>query len=203
MRITFALAPAALLVALPFLPQDPVPEDGTGGDDEIEITDDAPTAGASGFFDSERERIEELIDGTWILQAYQPQEFLFDSENIQGLAIFRDGYMSVNMIAQTFVPEFLGDGGQLYVQGGTHRYRISEFLELQTATMIGFSNFQDVEDVALEPSGFPREYRIDIDEAGVELRMTGQDETVLIWSRLTETEFPAGSLEALDMFRGK
>jgi hypothetical protein len=197
MRPTHVLVPLALLLALPLLPQEPAP----GGDPAPE--EEAPRSGFDAFFADERARIEKEIEGTWVLQEFQPADFLFDAENIRGVAMFRDGYLSLNIMAQTFVPEFLGDGGQLWVQGGAHRYRISEFLELQTAVVFAFQNLSDDEELVVEASGTPREYRVDIDAEGATLTMTNTDGARLVWSRMAPTEFPVGSLDALEQLRGR
>jgi hypothetical protein len=191
MRPYLALAPLALLLALPPARQDPPAQDET------------PKPGLTTFLERERVRIEKEIEGTWLLMTYQPPTALFNPENIRGVAMFRDGYLSVNIMAQTFVPEFLGDGVQLFVQGGAHRYRISEFAELQTAAIVAFQNLADEDELVVEPSDLPREYKVAIDPDGGTLSLTSSYGSRLTWSRLKPTAFPSESLDALNAVRGR
>jgi hypothetical protein len=159
--------------------------------------------GIASFTEDKRARIEQALEGVWMLVRYDPADLLFDARNMQGVAMFHEGYLSLNVMAQTFQREFLGDGVQLYIQGGAHRYRVNEFLRLQTAAIIAFHNFDDDEDIEVEASGSPREYEIELDEEGKTLTLTKSDGAVLTWSKLGETEFPAESADALDRVRGR
>ncbi len=163
-----------------------------------------PTSpGLQGLGTSERTRVEEALEGAWLLLRYDPPDALFDPTNVQGVALFHDGYLSLNVMAQTFQREFLGDGRQLFVQGGAHRFRIDEFLRLQTAAVMSFHNFDDEDLIQLEPSGSPREYDLKLDEGGGSMTMTKSDGSVLTWSKLGTSEFPPDSIEALNRVRGK
>jgi hypothetical protein len=159
--------------------------------------------GLQGLGTDERARVEEALEGAWLLLRYDPPDALFDPTNVQGVALFHDGYLSLNVMAQTFQREFLGDGRQLFVQGGAHRFRIDEFLRLQTAAVMSFHNFDDEDLIQLEPSGSPREYDVKLDEGGKSMTLTKSDGTVLTWSKLGSSEFPPDSIEALNRVRGK
>jgi hypothetical protein len=150
-----------------------------------------------------RARIEQGLEGAWLLVRYDPADALFDARNVQGVAIFQEGYLSLNIMAQTFQSEFFGDGFQLFIQGGAHRYRVDDFLRLQTAAIFSFHNFDDDEDLETEASGSPREYEIELDETGRTLSLTKSDGAVLLWNKLAETPFPSESSDALDRVRGK
>jgi hypothetical protein len=196
--LLFLSLPAAL--ALPLLAGLAL----TRTQDPAETPPAKPTApGLAAFSAAERERIEKGLDGVWLLVRYDPPNALFDARNVQGVAMFHEGYLSLNVMAQTFQKEFLGPGIQLFVQGGAHRYQVSEFLRLQTAAIMSFHNFDDDETLEVEASGSPREYEIKLDEAGTGLALTKSDGAVLSWIKLGETEFPADSLEALDRVRGR
>lgn len=199
MRPVLALTPLVLLLALPAVLQEP---EGEGPGDEEAAPEDEDANTFTSLFERERERLEEAVQGTWMLQQYNPAEAVFDPENVRGVAIFREGFLSVTIMAQTFRPEFLGDGGQLWVQGGSYRYRISEFLELQTATIVGFDNYEDVDEMEVELEGAAREYRLDVEADGATLRMTAENGAELIWSRLTESALPEETIDVLDATRG-
>jgi hypothetical protein len=155
------------------------------------------------FKAEKRERIEKGLEGVWMLLTYDPPNTMFDAHDVQGVAMFHEGYLSLNVMAQTFQREFLGDGVQLFIQGGAHRYRVDEFLRLQTAAIMSFHNFDDDEEIEVETSGSPREYEVELDEDGKTLTLTKSDGAVLKWTKLGETEFPADSADALDRVRGR
>ena len=190
MRSIPALALAAALIPAARLVQE----------DAQDAEDPPPVLG---LHQGERERLEQAIEGTWLLQRFDPADVVVNPANVQGMAIFREGFLSLNVMAQSFAPEFLGDGLQLFVQGGGHRYRINEYLELQTAAVLGFQNFDHEDLMTVETAGTPREYRLEIDQDGATMRMTRPDGTMLTWSRLTESAFPTASSDYLDRTRGK
>lgn len=190
---------ALLLAAAPL----PVALLGDQDPPETPPEEEEPRPGLTAHREEERARVEAALEGTWMLLRYDPPAAIFDPTNVQGVAVFQDGYLSLTVMAQTFQPEFFGDGVQLFVQGGAHRYRVNELGELQTAAIMSFHNFDDEELLQVEASGSPREYTLEIDETGTTLRMTKADGTALSWSRLGETEFPADAAEALDRVRGK
>lgn len=157
--------------------------------------------GLGALVDSERERLEQELDGVWLLLRYDPANTLFDSSRVQGVLMIREGFLSLNLTVLQSKREFLGPGMQLFVQGGTHRYRIDEFAHLQTAAIMSFHNFEDSREVRIEPDGTPREYAVELDESGNTLKLIKSDGSVLSWMRLTESEFPAESIEALSRIR--
>ena len=194
MRLSLALVPLAVLLSLPLLAQDP-PGEQDGADE--------PQPGLASLHEQQRERVQKEIEGTWLLMEYRPANALFHPENIRGVAMFRDSYLSINIAAQTFDPEFLGDGRQLYIQGGAHRYRINEFGELQTAAIVAYQNLADEEEVVTEPAGYPREYQVDLSDDGGELTLISPGGGSLRFSRMEPTEFPVESLDALNAARGR
>ena len=201
MRPAFLFAPVLLVLPLGgVFFQDPVPEE---GDEEGQEETLEPAGSFANFYATERERLEAEIEGVWTLQFYEAPNAVFQQKNVQGMAVFLDGYLSLSITMQTYNEEFLGDGGQFYVQAGSHRYQFSEFLELQTASMMAYHNFDDESSITFEAAGVPREYAIDMDEEGLSFKMTRADGTALTWSRLNKTEFPEESVDYLNNARGK
>jgi hypothetical protein len=152
--------------------------------------DKTKTPGIGGFLDDERERVIQSLEGVWLLMRFDPPHDLFDSRNVQGVLMIRDGYLSLNLMAQQFGQELFGDGVQLFVQGGAHRYRIDEFGRLQTSAIMSFHNFDAEDSFTVEASGASREYVVALDETGDTLKLTKSDGSVLTWIRLKQTEYP-------------
>jgi hypothetical protein len=76
-------------------------------------------------------------------------------------------------------------------------------LELQTASIVAFDNFEAEKVVYYEAPGTAREYLIDFDEEGVTLTMTRRDGIALTWSRMLQTEFPQMAIEDLNLARSR
>ena len=200
MRPWILFAPA--LIAFPLgslMVQDPVPE--TGGDEEQEIP--AFTGSLGSIFSEERKHLEEGVVGAWTLQLYEDPNAFYNQSNIQGFAIFLDGFVSMSLTAQTYAPEFLSTSGQQYFQSGTHRYRISPLLELQTASIVAFDNMEAEKVVYYEAPGTAREYSLNIDEEGKTLKMTRRDGVALTWSRMLQTGFPEVAIDRLNLGRSR
>lgn len=151
------------------------------------------TPGLGGYLEDERARIVKALDGVWLLMSFDPPHDLFNSRNVQGMLMIRDGYLSLNIMAQQFGQELFGDDRQLFVQGGAHRYRIDAFGRLQTSAIMSYHNFEDEDRFVVEPSGAGREYTVALDEAGDTLKLTKSDGSVLTWMRLRQTEYPEGA----------
>ena len=189
MRLLAATALAGLAGSL-FLPafaQDP--------DDDLD-----PSTTLFGVQQEDKARLEEEIVGAWLLTGFDSPSELVDQEDIRGFAVFHDGFLSLTIQARTFNPEFLGDGVQYWVQGGGHRYRISDFGTLQTASILGFHNVNDDGVLVFEPASFPREYTITIADGALTLERS--DGALLSFNRLQKSTFPNEAIDYLNLTSG-
>ena len=193
MRALHALTPAVLCLPLAALAL----QEGGEGDPEQET----PGTGLGNFFKTEQVRLEEGLEGVWRLMAYEtplgPQEM----QNMEGYAFFQDGFHSLTVSARTYNDEFLGDGLQLYVQGGVYSYRIDENLRLQTAAMLGFHNTEDVDTITYESGNLPREYEVELGMDKGSLSLRRPDGTVLRFARMQRVDFPEDALRRLNLER--
>ncbi|MEM7307093.1 MAG: hypothetical protein AAF682_10510 [Planctomycetota bacterium] len=200
MRKLTHLAPCLLALPLGALYLQEEGDDPFGGGEQEDVKPATGTLART--FADERERLTEEIEGVWMVSSYEPAGRIIDQSNFQGFAMFQDGYLTLISQARSFGAELLGDGLSLFVQGGAYRYRVDDFLSLQTAAIMGFSNFANEDQMQFEEPGFPGEYRVEINESSTTLALIKQDSTVIRMVRLTQTEFPDQAAQYLDLTRG-
>ena len=161
---------------------------------------------ADGEVPAEAEPLPDLTVGDWTLAAewvdllgtWQMMELVHSSEivppnSIRGFVTFQEGFMTMIIHAQTVDddPEPLG-------QAGTYRWQMTDKGILQTATMMGHSNFGD--EFEWEPPNVPREFRVELDKN--DLVLTRPDLSRLIFRRITPGKFPVSALRRIDELRG-
>jgi hypothetical protein len=151
------------------------------------------------FRAEERQRLERELEGAWSLFTYTTDGGDVDPRDARGFATFHQGYMSLILQAREQVQRLLRLPGPEYtIQAAGFRYRVSEDLALQTASVLGFSNANADRELEFESTNAAREY---------ELRLV-RDELVLsrpnatfTFRRMPAGEFPASAIESLDRSR--
>jgi len=176
--------------------QDPVdeqdPKEDIGGIDDI-------LAPFTSYREEEQKRKGELISGAWRLARLETPTDRLGSRDIQGFAMFQDGYASVVFMAQQIVEGFMSlDQLEVQIQAGIFRYQISEIGTLQTASIMGFSN-SDVVGLVFEQTNEPREFNLDVSEQ--ELRLNHPDGYWFVFTRMQSGAFPTDALRALERRR--
>jgi hypothetical protein len=151
---------------------------------------------------AEREslRIEEEIEGAWIMMGYQHPGAVIDPTDTRGFFVFHDGYMTLTLQARKQTMGIFRERTEYTVQAGAYRYRIDRGRRLQTAGLMGFSNATPGGDLDFENVVQPEEY--DILLAGQDLTLTRPDGRVFQFRRMERTEFPQDAVERLDRLRG-
>ncbi len=164
--------------------QDPAPVEGLDQDPGLpEVTSEEPPAW----------QVDEQwqgLFGTWQLMQFDHSNLLIDTETISGYMQIGEGFLSMVIHARNNetddLPSTLG-------QAGMHRWQIVRGDILQTATMMGHSNFG--EDFEWETPNTPREFRVLLQ--GDDLQLTRPDLSRLMFRRLQPGEFPEIALERI------
>jgi len=148
----------------------------------------------------ESERLTREVQGAWTLIAYQ--EPLDDDfgDDLNGFALFRDGFLSLHFEAQAFKRQILGYGTQLFVQSGVYRYQFDQRAFLQTSSVMSFSNTNDDGELAREKSGQVTEYMVLLEDDTLQLIKPGVG-TKLTYRRVEGGEFPQSALRKLERQR--
>lgn len=85
-------------------------------------------------------------------------------------------------------------------QGGAYRYRFDELANLQTSSVVGFSNQTQNGELAPDRSGMTDEYLVRLENQTLELRSS--DGSSVTFRRVQAGEFPESSIRALERRRG-
>jgi hypothetical protein len=186
LAIALVLAPALALASSPVRPQEAPPQAGM--------------APRTAFAKGEAARIAEEIQGAWMLLEYQHATDVMNQQNVRGSAMFHDGFMTlilqVRQHAQTgwgIVPEF-------FVQSGMHRYRIDEFLRLQTSSVLGFvGDNVGGGGFTFDEDGLAREHRMTLRDD--RLTLYHDDGGWMLFARVNAGQFPLEAIEELDRTR--
>jgi len=182
--ITTALTSACLL--LPFLAgaQDPAPK-------KTEPAPESPTQLLDGAWQLDA-KWEGLL-GAWQLMTFEHATEIVPVDSIRGYITLQEGFMAMIIHKLTIdeEPEPLG-------QAGIFRWQMTLEGVLQTATMMGHSNFG--EDFEWEPPNAPREFRVELNKD--DLALTRPDLSRLIFRRIKPGAFPKTALDRIDALRG-
>lgn len=158
--------------------------------------------GLPGLRQAENARIEEELVGTWTLLEYRSPREVIERRDFSGFASFQNGFFTFLLRLDVLDETFLGPKPQTIVQAGVHRYRIEDGLHLQTATVMGFSNETDDFELQGEPTSFPREFEVTLEDDRLSLRRW--DGLTLVFARADATgTFPPKAAEALERNRGR
>ena len=143
--------------------------------------------------------IEKEIVGNWILMDFSDPNTPLSEEIVDGWASFHDGYLTMFLQMRTIERAIFSDTERRYFQYGSHRYRISEDLYLQTAVILASTNINEDRDILYETSGYPREFELTLVDNLLE--MTNIEGITLKYRRVEPTEFPVEAIEELQEAR--
>lgn len=132
--------------------------------------------------------------GAWQMMSFEHSTEIVDPNSIRGYLTFQEGFMAmvIHKASVSAEPQPLG-------QAGIYRWQMTPGGVLQTATMMGHSNFGE-EDFEWEPPNVPREFRIALDKD--DLVLTRPDLSRLIFRRVRPGAFPQVALERIKEQRG-
>jgi hypothetical protein len=184
------------------LTQDPVneqdPVDEPAPQEEIDGLDGL-LAPFTAYREEEQKRKSEMLSGAWRLARLETATDRLGVRDIQGFAMFRDGYASVVFMGQQIVEGFLTiDNLEITIQAGIYRYQVSDLGTLQTASLMGFSN-PDASNLVFEQADEPREFEMDVSEH--ELRLSHPNGHLFVYTRMQSAIFPEEALRALERDR--
>jgi len=158
--------------------------------------------GVAVFRKNQRERIEEDLVGAWNLIRYDRHSKLVEQGNVRGFVMFQeDGFMTMTLQLRALEPDIFGNTLQFYIQSGAYRYRVSEQLRLQCATIMGYSNANERTQLRFEPASFPREYDVTVTKNELILRRFDGD--TMTFHRMQENVFPQRAIDVLERTRGR
>ena len=181
-------------------PQEPQEAGDSGGEaSDADELDDPLMPPLQRFRRQQKLRIEQEIEGNWILiDSKDPNNPLAD-EYIDGWASFHDGYMTMFLQIRRLERAVFKDRERRYFQYGAHRYRVSEDLYLQTAAIMASTNINEDRKILYEDSGLPREFQIDIRDDTMQL--TNRELVTLEFNRVDDTKFPVEAIQGLQQSR--
>ena len=166
-------------------------------EDEALLEDLAPF---TAFREKEKKRLEEEIEGSWVLQRFETPSNRFDSTAIQGYAIFYEGFMALTLRGQGRDQTWFDvEQRVLTLQAGVFRYQFGDLLTLQTASIMGFSLPDRLNDPIFERFNQAREYLVDLDE--YELRLNHPSGYWFVFTKMERGEFPEETLKELEAMR--
>jgi len=169
----------------------PPPQDGEQEEDEF-----ANLSPFARFRALERRRLEEELQGAWILTEHRTgEDGPFDDER-QGFMLFHEGFVTIFVYVRTVENGFLGATEKVYAQAGSFRYRINDELFLQTASMMGFVT-GDGDEIEVTGSGEGREYEIALQDGQMDLFNAAEGIRMTL-RHIARTDFPAAALEDLE-----
>lgn len=187
MRTQFLLVALALLI---WAQQEPPPSKPTATQArKFSLSDNAQAA-----------TIEEGIQGAWQLQHAENPMIQLSRVTMTGYAIFREGYMALEIHGQGQVQPGFPGTIDYFFQTGVHRYQINGQGQLETFSLIGTTNMMDVVGTQFEVPGQRRSF--DVSLQGNSLVLEKGDGGRLTFFRLGTLPFPGqrGNQEEFDMF---
>ena len=173
-------------------------EEGQDGEEEESVLPGSRTPFTS-YRLAEQKRISEGIQGVWTLASFDGGVDQLGPGDIQGFAAFVDGHMTLALRSQNDPPEFFFDSTPEYtIQAGAYRYRISPELELQTSTVMGFSNATETGQLDVEVTFEAREYTPLLDGNLLTLTNTVRGVSFTFMRTGGGSEFPQQALDVLE-----
>lgn len=148
------------------------------------------------FQKEQSERFAREIQGAWMLVEYDDPEEPELRDGVEGFAIFHDGFLTMILQLRAFRSQLLGSRDQLFVDGGAYRYRFADSGDLQTVSLMGFTNLNN--DAQLLPLGGSEvdEYIVTLDDGLLGLRNT--DDVLMTFRRVEAGEFPRTAIRRLE-----
>lgn len=195
------MKPLPVLLALSFAPallppaQEPAPQ----APQEEVPRDQLPPY--ERFLATERERLETEIQGNWLLIEFENPNEPARQSVMQGWASFNQGYLTLFLQYSAVEAALLREVQRRYVEVAAHRYRISEDLLLQTASILGTSNMNPSRELVPEEAGTAREFRVQLQDGLLEL--ITRKGTRITFRRVEETAFPVDAVLDLEATRSR
>jgi hypothetical protein len=155
----------------------------------------SPPNPLAGFAPMTKEALSNELLGSWMLVRFDSVTGIVDPADVRGFAMFEPGLCTILLHAHTISSGFIVDSSQYYVFGGAMRWRISDSLRLQTATILAHSNANEDDELEFEPASMPREYTMML--AGGTLTLVRGDGAQFVFRRMLAGEFPKEADEAL------
>jgi hypothetical protein len=146
---------------------------------------------------AQQKSLEAALTGVWNLVDYNIVGRSLDEQELQGFAFFLDGFMSITLQAQAAEPARFFGGSDIgyYFQAGVHRFRVSEMLRLQTASILGFDNMNDDAELDFIGATSVREHQLTLQ--GNLLTLYNEDGSGLVFQKSHKAAFPVYAIEHL------
>jgi hypothetical protein len=151
---------------------------------------DVPTSSVTGFT---LEPEWEGLLGTWTLMTFIHPTSIIPAESIRGYLTVTEGFLTMIIHARPSVGENETDWPDHLAQAGLHRWRMKSSATMQTANVMGHSNFGY--DLEWELPNEPREFTVTL--KGDTLKLTRPDTAELTWRRVNNATFPQAALERM------
>ena len=202
MRPLFLAPPALLLLWLPAAlggaAQDPLPRQRDGAtqeDDERGRLPTKPPPPFAAFAESERARIEEEMQGAWMLADLLIPEMVLPTEDARGFATIVDGFLTITIQLRLFNRGILRNRVDYFIQGEVYRYQLEDFNRLQLASVMGFNNTGETGQLEFVGAREFKQFDLTLNEGEMELRSL--DGRRLTFTKVEAGEFPDEALKFL------
>jgi hypothetical protein len=162
-----------------------------------ELAADQPLSALMQARMEEIEKVRDGIRGAWSLSKYIQDGEIVPPGEVEGIATWCDGYMS--LVIHAYGYDYLIEEEVLLGQAGIFLYRIDDFGDLVTSTVTGHSNPDD--GIEYEDFGDLRTYRVRLEENV--LTLTHEEGTELVFARMPPASFSDRDRERLDRLRGR
>lgn len=167
--------------------------------DEQETEKKKRVNAVTSFFQGEAERLDEEIEGSWMLMEYLDPDEIPLEDSVSGFATFHEGFLTWFVAVDAVEQRFFRMRAHVFFRSGAFRYRFDEQATLQLASVMSFTN--DTEDTELErePAGLAFEYYCKLEDGLLELRDT--EGVVMSFRKIEAGEFPEAAIRAIESRR--
>jgi len=142
--------------------------------------------------ESIKQSYEEQLLGAWQLVGVTYQNVPQTQAGVAGYMLVLPDYLSIEL--HVMLRSNLDRGREHpFFQSGMHRWRIAGPTLLETSTLIGNGNVNDLEDWTFEAPGTKRTFRMVLHESSLVLEREG--ESRMVFKRLPRMPFPGRGLE--------
>lgn len=152
------------------------------------------------FFQGETERLEEGVEGSWMVFNYVDPNIPAQEDVVSGFATFHGGFLTWILAIDSAERRLFQLREFLILESGAYRYRFDEQANLQLASVMSFTNNNEDGELSREPSGTALEYFVTLQEDVLELR-TPQG-AVFSLRKIEAGEFPEAAIRRLESRRG-
>lgn len=167
--------------------------------DEQDDEEDVVREPYAAFLQSEHKRLTKEVEGAWMLSAMQASDEFVDEGDFRGFAMFGDGYATILFMGAEDSKEIFSAPTFYTVSSGAYRYRVSEDLTFQLASVMGIDNLEGA--FSFHSGGDSNEYQMQLDGDDLTLWKIGGNRYE--YRRLGETGFPEAAAERLRLRRSE